>query len=92
MQAGASADEALGFHLHPAKLESFGTSQAVRERLLEHPEIVGIPQTAFTLLGIPYCATKATPVASGTITHTLQARCKRIKICGPKPELAASTA
>eukprot|EP00439_Symbiodinium_sp_Y106_P007188 s5733_g1.t1 len=31
MAAGAVADQALGFTLHPAKLESFGTTQKVRD-------------------------------------------------------------
>ena len=82
MKAGAAADVALGFQLHPAKLESFGTSQAVRERLLEHADTVGTPQTTFILLGIPYCTTKATPVATEAITASILARCRRIQICG----------
>ena len=82
MQAGAVADEALGFTLHPNKLESFGTTQAVRDALLEAAHVVGVPQVTFTLLGIPYNSLRTTPVATASITDKLERRCKRIQICG----------
>ena len=82
MAAGAVADQALGFTLHPEKLESFGTTQKVRESLHEFSDTVGVPQFTFKLLGIPYNTSRATPVASEGIAPSLQARCKRIQMCG----------
>ena len=82
MMAGAVADDALGFTLHPEKLESFATTQAVREDLLGLADIVGIPQVTFTLLGIPYNTTRAAPVATAGVAATLMARCKRIQKFG----------
>ena len=82
MQAGASADEALGFSLHPNKLESFGTTQTVREELMAVADDVGTPQATFKLLGVPYNVTKAHPVATSGITTKLEGRCKRIQLCG----------
>ena len=82
MQAGASADEALGFSLHPDKLESFGTTQTVREELMAVADDVGTPQATFKLLGVPYNVTKAQPVATAGITTKLEGRCKRIQLCG----------
>ena len=82
MAAGAVADQALGFTLHPAKLESFGTTQKVRDFLHEFSDTVGVPQFTFKLLGIPYNTSRAAPVATEGIAPDLQARCKRIQLCG----------
>ena len=82
MQAGASADEALGFGLHPGKLESFGTTQCVREELLAVADDVGTPQVTFKLLGVPYNVTRSQPVATSGITSKLEGCCKRIQLCG----------
>ena len=82
MQAGASADEALGFGLHPGKLESFGTTQCVREELLAVADDVGTPQVTFKLLGVPYNVTRSQPVATSGITSKLEGRCKRTQLCG----------
>ena len=72
IEAGAVADEALGFALHPAKLESFGTTQHVREELL----------AVAKLLGVPYNVSRQAPVATSGITNRLESRCKRIQLCG----------
>ena len=82
IEAGAVADEALGFALHPAKLESFGTTQHVREELLAVAEVVGVPQVTFKLLGVPYNVSRQAPVATSGITNRLESRCKRIQLCG----------
>ena len=82
MAAGAVADQALGFTLHPEKLESFGTTQKVRESLHEFSDTVGVPQFTFKLLGIPYNTSRAAPVATEGIAPGLQARCKRIQMFG----------
>ncbi|CAE6971216.1 Cacna1h [Symbiodinium sp. CCMP2592] len=87
MVAGREADQALGFELHPAKLESFGTSQPVREDLLAAADEVGIPQQTFRLLGLPYNTTAASPIAAGTVGKVLKARCKRIQLCGQSRSL-----
>ena len=68
--------------LHPEKLESFGTTQKVRESLHEFSDTVGVPQFTFKLLGIPYNTSRAAPVATEGIVPSLQARCKRIQMFG----------
>ena len=87
MVAGREADQALGFELHPAKLESFGTSQPVREDLFAVADEVGIPQQTFRLLGLPYNTTAASPISAGTVGKVLKARCKRIQLCGQSRSL-----
>ena len=67
---------------HADKLEIFGTTQKVRDELMEFSDVVGIPQVTFKLLGIPYNTSRAVPVVTSSITDKLEKRCKRIQICG----------
>ena len=52
MQQAQPVDAALGFTLHPDKLESFATRKADKEFLQQNHAFVGSCQTSFKLLGL----------------------------------------
>ena len=78
-RAGAFADSMLGFELHPGKLESFACTVEQREALMEHADVIGIPQTDFVLLGIPYRLTGHQAFDAKDVTKELRERGRRIR-------------
>ena len=79
VRAGAVADSMLGFELHPNKLESFACNVEQREALMEHADVIGIPQSDFVLLGIPYRLTGHQAFDAKDVTKELRERGRRIR-------------
>ena len=77
-QAGQFADKALGFELHPEKLAAFGSNVAKREALMEHADLLGVPQTDFVLLGVNYRLEGHQAFAAKDVTVALRNRGRRI--------------
>ena len=67
----------LGFELHPGK--SFACNVEQREALMEHADVIGIPQTTFVLLGIPYRLTGHQAFDAKDVTKELWERGRRIR-------------
>ena len=78
-QAGMFADEMMGFELHPNKLESFACTVEQREALMEHADLIGIPQTDFVLLGVPYRLAGCQAFDAKDTTRELKERGRRIR-------------
>ena len=83
---GALADRALGFELHPAKLESFACAQARREELMEHADQLGIPQVDFVLLGVAYRLQGHQAFSANDVTRALRERGRRISRIAVSPQ------
>ena len=78
-RTGAWADSMLGFELHPDKLESFACNVEQREALMEHADVIGIPQSDFVLLGIPYRLAGHQAFDAKDVTKELRERGRRIR-------------
>ena len=78
-RAGAFADAMLGFELHPGKLESFACTVEQRDALMEHADVLGIPQSDFVLLGIPYRLAGHQAFDAKDVTKALRERGRRIR-------------
>ncbi|CAE7864888.1 Cacna1c [Symbiodinium microadriaticum] len=77
-RAGQVADKAMGFELHPDKLASFGSHVAKCEALMEHADLLGVPQTDFVLLGVNYRLEGHQAFAAADVTKALRTRGRRI--------------
>ena len=77
-QAGQVADQAMGFELHPDKLSAFGSNVVKREALMEHADLLGVPQTDFVLLGVEYRLEGHQAFAAKDVTAALRTRGRRI--------------
>ncbi|CAJ1351994.1 unnamed protein product [Effrenium voratum] len=89
VEVGARIDRLCGFELHPNKLESFGTSDSVREGLMELADTVGIPQVDFKLLGVRYRTQGQAVYAAEDITSDLKERGRRIRMVALSSKLRA---
>ena len=76
--AGQVADKAMGFELHPDKLASFGSNVTKREALMEHADLLGVPQTDFVLLGVNYRLEGHQAFVAADVTKALRTRGRRI--------------
>ena len=88
MQQAQPVDAALGFTLHPDKLESFATQIADKEFLQQNQAFVGPCQTSFKLLGIQYFVGSRKQCRNDEKLHkSLLERCRKIRIVTKNTEL-----
>ena len=79
-RAGQRYDRILGFEMRPNKLEAFALKQGKTELLLEHAEVVEVPQVDFKLLGVRYRTWGRNTYYAGDITEALRERGRRIRL------------
>ena len=81
MQYAQQIDAALGFKLHPDKLEAFATISSDHSRLANFQDCIGPVKTTFKLLGITYfVASRAQCSQDTVIRDTVVHRARKIRV------------
>ena len=81
MQYAQQIDAALGFKVHPDKLEAFATISSDHSRLANFQDCIGPVKTTFKLLGITYfVASRAQCSQDTVIRDTVVHRARKIRV------------